>query len=73
MAVSGGWSRVAGGFLNSSPAGLPASKSAKQAVEALLPVTQALGLAQPQQGTEMAKGPETNRDGEMVTVREVTN
>lgn len=62
MAVPGGWSRAAGGFLNSSPAGPRASQGGKQA-EGAQPACH-----------PMAPGPgqaeEGDRDGEGVRDRE---
>ena len=49
VAEPGGWSRAAGGFLNSSPAGLAASEGRKQAAGAL-PACHPMPQAWPGQG-----------------------
>lgn len=66
MAVPGGWSRAAGGFLNSSPAGPRASQGGKQA-EGARPACHpvAPGPGQAGKETEMGKESETGRDREI--------
>lgn len=64
VAGPGGWSRAAGRFLNSSPAGaqLPVRAENKQQAPCL-PVTHALGLAQPGQREIVKSQGQRGRDG----------
>ena len=69
--MSGGWSGVAGGFLNNGQTGPPASEGGKTSSRSLASLSPCdLGLAQPGKGTEMVKVSETDRDREMVTKRD---